>query len=163
MIGAVVWTPERIEQLRALAASGITIPRAAAKLGTTESATKMVAQRNKIRFGGKFWTPDRVSQMRELANSGLSRREVAKQIGTTFDAIEKASAHYKVKFRDARRSLTLKIKPAPKCRPKFAPYRKPAPPSLGDRSDEIARFIAERGVTRCPPAYAAPSPQGALS
>jgi hypothetical protein len=98
--------------------------------------------------------PETVERIRALAAAGLRRREAAEQIGMSFSTLAKIAARNRIEFHG---------KPAHPNSQRWA-YRKPVPAKpdpIGNTTDEIARYIAERGVTRCPPAYAAPSPQGA--
>lgn len=99
--------------------------------------------------------PETIERIRVLAATGLRRREAAEELGMPFSTLAKVAARHKIEFHgkaaqnpNSRRWANRPIAPP---KPAVAPIN----------TDEIARYIAERGVTRCPPAYCAPSPQGA--
>lgn len=101
--------------------------------------------------------PETIERIRALAKAGRRRREAAEQLGMSFSTLAKVARRNGIEFHgtpahnpNSERWAHRRAKP------------KPTPIiSLADTTDEIARYIAERGVTRCPPAFAAPSPQGA--
>lgn len=77
---------------------------------------------------GDTWTDDRVTTLRALVAEGLSYSEIGSRLGVTKNAaLGKANR--------------LGISPPA--------YKEPE--SAGTDQDEIARFIAERGVTKLPP------------
>jgi hypothetical protein len=47
------WTPARLAEVRAYAAEGCTVKRAAERMGTTERALQVQASLHKIRFRGR--------------------------------------------------------------------------------------------------------------
>lgn len=101
--------------------------------------------------------PETVDRIRALAKDGLRRREVSERLGMPFSTLCKVAARHKIEFHG-----TPAQNPNSKRWANRAPT-KPRVAPIGDATDEIARYIAEHGVTRCPPAFAAPSPQGAVS
>lgn len=105
---------------------------------------------------GRGTSPGTIDRIRVLAKAGLRRRDAAEQLNIPFSTLAKIAARHKIEFHgkpeqnpNSKRWANRPITPKPVAAP------------IADTTDEIARFIAERGVTRCPPAFAAPSPQGA--
>lgn len=98
--------------------------------------------------------PETIERIRALAATGIRRREVAEQMGMPFSTLCKVAARHAIQFHGKSQGTFGKrfMRPA-----KPPPIKSP----LSADTDAIARYIAEHGVTRCPPAFAAPSPQGA--
>jgi len=97
------WTPDKIEQLRALASDHKSGKQAGEVMGISRSAAIAAATRYGFRFcsGWRkqaddtlariprphpmavFWTPERIEQLRALAARGMSQIDVARAMGVT--------------------------------------------------------------------------------
>lgn len=102
-----------------------------------------------------FWTPDKIAELRSMAASGMLQREAATAFGVSKSSINHAAGRNGIVFSGytKRRRQMHEQWWRNRNRP---PARIDLPPIT-----DVERYIAERGVTRCPPAYCAPSPQGA--
>lgn len=113
------WTPERIEQLRELAAAGHTQATAAAALGTTTAASvSTVACRNHIRFHASdrthaLWTPALIEQLRTHAAAGDTQAVAGAAIGRTAAAVGVIASTHGISFHGKRRPwVPLEVIPA---------------------------------------------------
>lgn len=159
------WTPEKLDELRALANSGKTQQQAADEMGLTFGALRRAAQTHDIRFHGTraapilVWTPEVIAKVREHAANGLTKRETAEAMGMSFGSVKGIVSRFRIPFPGHAKRLAEGNDYRKK--QKREPLQLTAE-EIGNEADAIARFIAERGVTKCKPAYAAPSVQGAL-
>lgn len=92
------WTEERLNHLRALAASGITMREAAKELDMSQSNVANIASRYGVKFGGGGWTEAKLEQLRALAASGMSTFEAAAEMKMSRAAIAHAASRYGVRF-----------------------------------------------------------------
>lgn len=126
-------------------------------------------------MGRRTWTPELVEKLRECADAKMTRAEAAEAFGLSLGGVKKAATRYNVRF--SRRTLFVEGNELGKRAKRHGPLPKPKPPKPPkpprivvpeppkapvSEDDAIARYIAERGVTRCPPAFVLPSQQAAL-
>lgn len=82
----------------------------------------------------------------------------------TLAEVEAANTNHQPTGTEVRQEPPRARSQPPPVKPAAVASRAPAPAQRARASDEeaVAAFLASRGVTRCPPAYVAPSQQGAL-
>ncbi len=85
MSRAKVWTPERVDSLRGMAADGLTMPEAAARLGTSRGNVAYMARAFGVRFNGRRKRPQYTEADRgavaRMADEGMSAKEIAAALG----------------------------------------------------------------------------------
>lgn len=118
------WTPERLDELRELAASDHTYASAAEAMGRPKYSVADTAKRYGIKFGlkgwvkkGKAWTPEEMETLRSvLARGGTWRTAMDALPNRTEDAIRKKAAAMNLPFRREREHLAPIEEPRPKQR-----------------------------------------------
>jgi hypothetical protein len=80
------WTPERVEQARALALTGLSYGKIAARMGVTKNAMSGVSKRygfpSRASVIGRMWTEYEDGVVRDGAELGLTDGEIAQKLGT---------------------------------------------------------------------------------
>jgi hypothetical protein len=173
----VFWDDARLDELRGHVANGETDETIGARYGVTRKAIQNIRGKHRIAHRGQRteveWTPEQKEALRLGCIAGAMYEDLAGPCGHTKERCRGAATRYgytklrppgtgrnrggrqfdaktAAEARDAkRRTATLAAYRAAEIRPRPQPVR------VGEEREAIERWIAENGVTRCPPAAVA--------
>lgn len=146
------WTPERVDQLRALVADGLTSSQIADRMGASRKSVAGACRRYGIAVecGRKrIWSEERTAILRALAAAGVPTGEAAKRLGVSVGALCGAA-----------RKVGVSFKPEPEADGRHGGYR-PHRVWTEERL-AIVREVAASGGTAAQAADRLGVPAGAL-
>ena len=103
-----MWTPDRLERLHALRATGMLYTDIAKALGTTKGSVigRARTERNNPSARTLFkWTKERLEQLRKFRAEGLTHAYIASILGTTKVAVASRACFHEIKGRPPAKSF----------------------------------------------------------